>query len=778
MRARLQRIDAFYQHVASCPGAVQGLVEAVQGSLITLPSFVVKDHRDRAREASALSAPIKLRLDRDPSDTTLRELSSRSVMIEPLASVQAIEDFLWSRVKPQEGRRLLGRQDSLSHDDGESVSTSDDDYFGRSPAMSLEPDPSEVRAATEASSLASGAAASSRGRLAILLNGNVLPAHLTVLQAVKTYASRAPPAEAAMASSPAFGSSPAELLFGGPSGAVFVMTYRPWRLQDEVGSIPQVPACPDAAAAAGVLVHPIEGTIVAPPTTMAATDPAFVPLCLLRALQALSTHVAFMEYPVPSPLSLPRPAAFINQNLTSKLMRQVSDFETICNGSPPEWCRPLVTICPFICPFESRLLFLGYTAFGPVRALQRLKAETTIGEEDTRGDRRRLSRTKVRLTRDRLLDGAVQVMRDMSASNTVLEFEFSNEIGTGLGPTLEYYTLVSREFQRRSLGLWRDTVVGPRAETEHVFNPEGLFPRPVAGPLSATLLKYFDTLGRFMARACLDSRLLDITLSRCFYVWLGGHASELSLADIETVDADLYRSLKSLKQLHDQYRAAIAADPLCDTTQFKLNGVALEQLFLSFTLPGYPDIPLVPGGADIDVTLKRLGEYVERIVSFTLRDAVRQQFEAVRAGFNAVFPLEQLSIFTADEMQRVFCGSRFQQWDPVELAAACRPEHGYTAESDVVQWLYALMASLGAEQQRSFVSFVTGSPNLPVGGLRGLRPPLTIVPKTRGVEADLELPSAMTCQNYLKLPEYSSPAVLEARLRLALAEGQGAFLLS
>ena len=60
VRPRLQRIDAFYHHVASCPGAVLGLVEALQGSLISLPSFAVKDHRDRTREASALSAPIKV----------------------------------------------------------------------------------------------------------------------------------------------------------------------------------------------------------------------------------------------------------------------------------------------------------------------------------------------------------------------------------------------------------------------------------------------------------------------------------------------------------------------------------------------------------------------------------------------------------------------------------------------------------------------------------------------------------------------------------------------
>ena len=29
------------------------------------------------------------------------------------------------------------------------------------------------------------------------------------------------------------------------------------------------------------------------------------------------------------------------------------------------------------------------------------------------------------------------------------------QVGTGLGPTLEFYTLVSREVQRSDLGMWR-----------------------------------------------------------------------------------------------------------------------------------------------------------------------------------------------------------------------------------------------------------------------------------------------------------------------------------
>lgn len=36
----------------------------------------------------------------------------------------------------------------------------------------------------------------------------------------------------------------------------------------------------------------------------------------------------------------------------------------------------------------------------------------------------------------------------------MLEVGFEGEVGTGFGPTLEFYSTVSREIQRHSLRLW------------------------------------------------------------------------------------------------------------------------------------------------------------------------------------------------------------------------------------------------------------------------------------------------------------------------------------
>ena len=135
-----------------------------------------------------------------------------------------------------------------------------------------------------------------------------------------------------------------------------------------------------------------------------------------------------------------------------------------------------------------------------------------------------------------------------------------------------------------------------------------------------------------------------------------------------------------------------------------------------------------------------------------------------------------------------------------ELLDCVKANHGYTIDSAQVRYLLEVLCSLDSSERRAFNMFLTGSPNLPVGGkhrvpglfidlsephygcagvgLAALKPPLTVVRKDSADGADATLPSVMTCQNYLKLPPYSSQEVLGERLKLAMKEGQGSFDLS
>ena len=57
--------------------------------------------------------------------------------------------------------------------------------------------------------------------------------------------------------------------------------------------------------------------------------------------------------------------------------------------------------------------------------------------------------------RENLLKQAEQVVNELATSRSLLEIQYENEVGTGLGPTMEFYTLVSKEMQRADLSLWK-----------------------------------------------------------------------------------------------------------------------------------------------------------------------------------------------------------------------------------------------------------------------------------------------------------------------------------
>ena len=84
-----------------------------------------------------------------------------------------------------------------------------------------------------------------------------------------------------------------------------------------------------------------------------------------------------------------------------------------------------------------------------------------------------------------------------------------------------------------------------------------------------------------------------------------------------------------------------------------MDGCPVEDLGLDFTLPGYPNIELMKGGKDVTVTLENLSQYVKLVSHWLLIEGVSSQMEAVREGFEAVFPTTSLQMFYPEELDQV-----------------------------------------------------------------------------------------------------------------------------
>lgn len=206
------------------------------------------------------------------------------------------------------------------------------------------------------------------------------------------------------------------------------------------------------------------------------------------------------------------PADFLNSKIAAKASRQLQDPLVIMTGNLPNWLQQIASACPFLFPFETRQLLFYATSFDRDRALQRL-LDMTPELSSTDSQERvtpRLDRRKRTISREDILKQAEQVMQDLASSKALLEVQYENEVGTGLGPTLEFYALVSKELQKTSLELWNSTSLD---ESEYVHNVGGLFPAPI--PKTAKLSQItklkskFRFIGKFMAKAVMDSRMVN-----------------------------------------------------------------------------------------------------------------------------------------------------------------------------------------------------------------------------------------------------------------------------
>ncbi|KAI0129507.1 E3 ubiquitin-protein ligase UPL3 [Xylariales sp. AK1849] len=483
---------------------------------------------------------------------------------------------------------------------------------------------------------------------------------------------------------------------------------------------------------------------------------------------------------------------FVNTKLTAKLNRQLEEPLIVASNCLPGWSEDLARLYPFLFPFETRHLFLQSTSFGYARSMSRW--QNAQSEDTNRRDRRderpflgRLQRQKVRISRSKILESALKVMELYGASQSILEVEYFEEVGTGLGPTLEFYSTVSKEFSKKKLKLWRE--MDSNESEEFVSGPHGLFPRPLGDDDTANadrILTLFKMLGKFVARSMIDSRIIDLNFNPIFFrIGDGTTGVKPSLGAVKIVDRGLANSLKHIKKFA-LAKKAIEEDPtrtaahkVADTEQITVDGITIDDLALDFTLPGYPEIELVTGGAHTQVTIYNVDSYLDNVIDMTLGSGVKRQVEAFRAGFTQVFPYSALSAFTPDELVTLF-GRVEEDWSLETLMDSIKADHGFNMDSRSVRNLLQTMSELTPAQRRDFLQFTTGSPKLPIGGFKSLTPMFTVVckPSEPPYMSDDYLPSVMTCVNYLKLPDYTTIDSMKRRLFTAIREGQGAFHLS
>ena len=138
---------------------------------------------------------------------------------------------------------------------------------------------------------------------------------------------------------------------------------------------------------------------------------------------------------------------FLNSKVTLLISRASRDGYSISKGSIPSWCYNLSMDFNFLSKFQTRHL-LFKVSFDPKRSLINLQNYLKVFDPSFSTEHQititKGMRLKAIVERDHVLEYANKFLNDPVTSKFIgyLEFEYLNEIGNGIGPTLEFYSLV------------------------------------------------------------------------------------------------------------------------------------------------------------------------------------------------------------------------------------------------------------------------------------------------------------------------------------------------
>ncbi|KAL3234360.1 Ubiquitin fusion degradation protein 4 [Nakaseomyces bracarensis] len=477
---------------------------------------------------------------------------------------------------------------------------------------------------------------------------------------------------------------------------------------------------------------------------------------------------------------------FINTKLSSKLSRQLDEALVVISVRLPEWASLLTTEYPFLFPLETRIFALHIMSFSMNRLIQlwksRIDGNKAISAHETLQHHGRVPRHKLRISRKDLFPTGLKVLDKFGGDSAVMEYAYIEEVGTGLGPTLEFYATMSKEFAKKSLKMWHSTSVAEKVtntnEIDEIDNyvTTLLYPAPMVYQDSekAKILDLFKQLGVLVARSLYDNRILDFRFNSIFFTLLHNLVRKVYNDALSTEPVHVYNLLSMLEEIDNQLAKSLKY--IYDNRE---NKSMIEQLSVSYTLPGY-NLELIDGGKNKfldDAT--SVEKYISLVLDMFLGSGVTEQLEKFIEGFSRVFPYRNLLLFQPGELCDLF-GRVQEDWSPQTLYSYLIADHGYTMDSSPVKDLISIMTEFDEQEKRVFLQFLTGSPKLPLGGFKALKPKFTVVLKHAedGLHPDDYLPSVMTCANYLKLPKYSSKEIMVKKIMQAMQEGAGSFLLS
>ncbi|XP_045771011.1 ubiquitin-protein ligase E3C [Maniola jurtina] len=278
-----------------------------------------------------------------------------------------------------------------------------------------------------------------------------------------------------------------------------------------------------------------------------------------------------------------------------------------------------------------------------------------------------------------------------------------------------------------------------------------LYPNPGVHLLYDDFPMHYYFVGRILGKALYENLLVELPLAEFFLAKMCS-TREPDVHALASLDPALYRGLLMLKS----HRREDVPD------------LGLDFTIVSDELGEQRIEELKPGGANIPVTAENRIEYIHLVADYKLNRQIRAQCNAFKRGLTSVVNAEWLRMFSCRELQLLISGAEVPI-DIDDLRTHTQYGGGFSETHPTVQCFWRVLEQFTDEQRRQLLKFVTSCSRPPLLGFKDLQPPFCI----QSAGATDRLPSASTCMNLLKIPEYHSEHLMSEKLLYAIQSGAG-----
>ncbi|KAK6044738.1 HECT-domain protein [Cooperia oncophora] len=340
------------------------------------------------------------------------------------------------------------------------------------------------------------------------------------------------------------------------------------------------------------------------------------------------------------------------------------------------------------------------------------------------------SATLITVARNRLVEDGYRQLSMLStrALKSTIRVKFINQQGldeAGIdqdGVFKEFLELTIKQVFDPALNLFRSTAAGV------------LYPSATSS-VHEDHLALFQFVGRILAKAVYEGIVVDVQLAPVLLAAMLGGRRLCAFDELSQLDPELYRNLTFVKKYDGDVSDLSLTFSIDEDFMGKINTV-----------------DLVPGGRTIQVTNENKIDYVHRMAHHRVFSQTKQQCRAFVSGAQSVLNPAWLFLFAPYELQFIII------------------------------------------RAMSVVKFVTSCSRPPLLGFSYLEPPFsircvevsddqdqgdTLGSVVRGFlalkksQSSSRLPTASTCFNLLKLPNYNKKSVLLSKLRYAIHSETG-----